>query len=119
MSMITENTMIIKTENYDLFLKDVESFGTERRISNIETVYKSSDYMVIVFDCNGDAPWEIDNTECPYEVLETNYLTGDECSIWTRINNGCDDVLRCEDILDRYVNVYEIENVKRNIKYSV
>lgn len=117
MSMITENTIIIKTENYDLFLKDVESFGTERRISNIETVYKSSDYMVIVFDCNGDVPWEIDNTECPYEVLETNYLTGEDDAIVTFSDEN--DDIRCSDLLDKYVEKSEINRVKNCIEYSI
>jgi hypothetical protein len=68
--MLTENTIMLRTENFSVFDKVATNY-----VANDEIVFSNDEVTVIVFDCNGN-PEEIED-KVPFLMLETNYLDGE------------------------------------------
>lgn len=85
MSMITENTIAIKPDAEERVMNDLAGYGC----SGINKVFQNDKMVIILFDNNGDNPWDIQgtvNTQADWEdfyVIETNY--GDSDGYWTQI----------------------------------
>ena len=85
MSCITENTVVIKSNAVDRVMFDLQDYGC----SGIKNVWSNDKMVVILFDNNGDSPWDIKgtaNTQAQWDdilALETNY--GDDDGYWTQI----------------------------------
>lgn len=90
MSCITENTIVIRPDAEERVMNDLKSYGC----SGINSVWRNDKMVIILFDNNGDDPWDIegtDNLQADWEdfyVIETNY--GDSDGYWTQVfENGC------------------------------
>ena len=59
MSCITENTIVIKPLAEKTLLEDIRKVEDEFRIGGLQCIFRNKDYLVYIFDCNGDQPWEI------------------------------------------------------------
>lgn len=85
MSCITENTVVIKPNAVDRVMFDLQDYGC----SGIKNVWSNDKMVIILFDCNGDNPWDIqgtDHTQAGWDdilAIETNYGDGD--GYWTQI----------------------------------
>ena len=84
MSCITENTVVCKPDAEERVLNDLADYGC----SGINKVWSNDKMVIILFDCNGDNPWDIQgtsNTQADWEdllAIETNYGDGD--GYWTQ-----------------------------------
>ena len=129
MSCLTENTIVIKPDAEERLKHDLEfARDTWCRINGDKCVFRNKDYVVYIFDCNGDQPWEIMDGEerdalqlerSDVVVTETNY--GDFC--WTLINKGKKKGLRDTrwhliTYMKRRVTPDEFEILKERIAYS-
>ena len=86
MSQITENTLVIRTSVENKAIADLRNYGCD----GINCIVRTDEYVCIVYDCNGDSPWDIcerDDLMLPdmsgIVAIETNYGDGDEP--WTRV----------------------------------
>lgn len=85
MSCITENTVVIRMGATDRIIADLNEYGC----SGINEVFMNDKIEIILFDCNGDSPWDIVNSDKlkakvdDILAIETNYGDGD--SYWTRV----------------------------------
>lgn len=70
MSIITENTIMLKTEDVPVFNKLATNY-----VANDEIAFSNDEVTIIVFDCNGN-PEEIED-KVLFLMLETNYLDGE------------------------------------------
>lgn len=70
MSIITENTIMLKTEDFPIFDKVATNY-----VANDAVAFSGEETTIIVFDCNGE-PLEIEE-KVPFLMLETNYLDGE------------------------------------------
>lgn len=90
MSMITENTVVIKPDAEERVMNDLADYGC----SGINKVWSNDKMIVILFDNNGDNPWDIQgtaNTQADWEdilAIETNYGDEDDdgCLYYTQVN---------------------------------
>lgn len=121
MSQITENTVVCKHTALDLIKSDLIAYGCEPK-----EVYSNEAMAIVIFDCNGDAVWEVQPEICKssYEdilALETNYLDGD--GMWTRYP-GTPEIAPFEDMptiaewLKSKVSNAEYQAIKTKISYS-
>lgn len=72
MSMICENTYVVKNNKLKDFLNHLLSRRDEMRINGIKTVYSNSEYTLLVFDSNGDPHYYPDFTN-DYVIGETSF----------------------------------------------
>jgi len=85
MSYITENTIVIKPDAEERVVNDLKEYGC----SGINSVWRNDKMVIILFDNNGDNPWDIEGTinlQADWEdfyVIETNY--GDDDGYWTQV----------------------------------
>ena len=91
MSQITENTIVVKPEAEIQLVQDLQkASGLFFRVRNIKCVFKNKNYVVYVFDANGDVPWEVTTDRNIFGLningdvlgVETVYGEGDR---WTRV----------------------------------
>ena len=83
MSLITENTIVVKSKDEPELLKDYERYkGTYHRINGFNKIYANNEMCIYVFDANGDSPWEIERDTVKPIAIETRYPDG----TWTRVN---------------------------------
>ncbi len=120
MSQITENTVIVKPDAETRCLADLNSVSY---VSKIQKAFENKDMVIFIFDCNGDAPWEIENSDSltlDYQndliCLETNYLDGDD--MWTRTPKGDIEEPTLIDWLRNKVTKSELKTIKKHIAYS-
>lgn len=121
MSQITENTVIIKPDAEARLLEDLNSVDY---VSGIYKAFENKDMIIYNFDCNGDAPWEIENSstmKLDYQndliALETNYLDGD--SYWTRTPKGDIEEANLILWLKGKVTKAELKTIKKHTEYSL
>lgn len=121
MSQITENTVIIKPDAEARLLEDLNSVDY---VSGIYKAFENKDMIIYNFDCNGDVPWEIEDSstmKLDYQndliALETNYLDGD--GYWTRTPKG--DVKEANLILwlKGKVTKAELKTIRKHTEYSL
>ncbi|MBR6475397.1 MAG: hypothetical protein IKS98_08095 [Lachnospiraceae bacterium] len=86
MSCITENTLVVRASVENKAITDLRNYGCD----GINCIVRTDEYVCVVYDCNGDSPWDIcerDELLLPdmngIVALETNY--GDEDGPWTRV----------------------------------
>lgn len=121
MSQITENTVIIKPDAEARLLEDLNSVDY---VSGIYKAFENKDMIIYNFDCNGDAPWEIEDSstmKLDYQndliALETNYLDGD--SYWTRTPKGDIEEANLILWLKGKVTKAELKTIKKHTEYSL
>ena len=63
MSCITENTIVIKASAKNALKKDIDLAINDThyrfRLQNVKKAFENNEYVVYIFDCNGDQPWEV------------------------------------------------------------
>ena len=120
MSMITENTVVCRPDAVGRVMADLETSDESR---NYKKLWHKDKFAVIIFDCNGDSPWDIQgtaNTQADWEdilALETNY--GDSDGYWTQIlveENFDGELL---DWLHDQLTEQEYNEVKELIQYTI
>ena len=86
MSCITENTLVIKASVENQVIADLRNYGCD----GINCIVRTDEYVCVVYDCNGDSPWDIlPSDEVQLQdmggivAIEINY--GDEDGPWTRV----------------------------------
>lgn len=86
MSCLTENTLVIRAGVENEAIADLRNYGCD----GINCIVRTDEYVCVVYDCNGDSPWDIlPSDEVQLQdmggivAIETNY--GDEDGPWTRI----------------------------------
>ncbi len=121
MSQITENTVIIKPDAEARLLEDLNSVDY---VSGIYKAFENKDMIIYNFDCNGDVPWEIEDSstlKLDYQndliALETNYLDGD--SYWTRTPKGDIEEANLILWLKGKVTKAELKTIKKHTEYSL
>lgn len=121
MSMITENTVIVKPEAEDRLLEDLSSVNY---VSGVQKAFENNDMVIYIFDCNGDAPWEIENSDSlklDYQndliAIETNYLDGD--GYWTRTPKGDIKEANLYMWLKGKVSKSELKLIIKRTEYSI
>jgi hypothetical protein len=83
--MLTENTVVIKPEAEERIMADLEEYPSCRGINK---VFQNDKMIIILFDNNGDNPWDIEgtrNTHADWEdilFIETNYGNGE---YWSQV----------------------------------
>ena len=86
MSCITENTVVCRPDAVGRVMTDLENYDSSY---DYKEVFRNDKLVIIIFDCNGDSPWDImPSSEQKTEdddilAIETNYGDGD--GYWTRI----------------------------------
>ena len=120
MSQITENTVIVRPEAETRCLEDLNSVNY---VSGIQKSFENKDMVIFIFDCNGDAPWEIEDSntlQLDYQkdllCLETNYLDGDV--MWARTPDGDIKEATLIDWLKDKVTKAELKTIRKHIAYS-
>lgn len=120
MSMITENTAVVKAEFGQMALKDIEN---DSYFSNADAkiVYENSEIAVIIFDSNGDPIWEMRPEECklPPEALlalETNYLDGEGPYMW--LPDDLEGETRISRWLKGKVSPEDLKQIRKKIAYN-
>lgn len=118
MSMITENTIVVRSRDENLLLKDLANAG---HVSGAGKVFENGSYAVFIFDNNGDMPWEAmeqDELSLPYRdivVMETNYL--DDDGYWTRTPEGDLEVTLSEWLANIFTEE-ECRHIRDKIRYT-
>lgn len=85
MSMLTENTVVIKPEAEERIMADL---GECLSCRGINKVFQNDKMAIILFDNNGDNPWDMKgtlNTHADWEdilFIETNYGNGE---YWSQV----------------------------------
>ncbi len=116
MSMITENTIVVKANLEQQLLADAAKYAnTYHRVSGFNRVYSNNEIVVYVFDANGDSPWEVESDTVEYLALETDYLDGDDP--WTRIDGKDCDITIAEWLKEK-IPEEEYVKVVESISYS-
>ena len=120
MSMITENTVVIKQSALQRVLHDLYGYGC----SNIKKVWSNDTKIVIIFDNNGDSPWDIltdyEAKKGDILAIETNYGDGD--GYWTRVWTEYGESMYDGELLDWLHDVLteqEYNEVKPLIAYTI
>lgn len=122
MSQITENTVVCKHTALDLIKSDLIAYGCEPK-----EVYSNEAMAIVIFDCNGDAVWEVQPEICKASfedilALETNYLDGD--GMWTRYpgtrypSTEMENIPTIAEWLKGKVSNTEYKAIKNQISYS-
>ena len=108
MSMITENTVVIKQSALQRVLHDLYEYGC----SNVKKVWSNDTKIVIIFDNNGDSPWDIltdyEAKKGDILAIETNYGDGD--GYWTRVWTEYGESMYDGDLLDYSQCIWYIMN---------
>ena len=123
MSCITENTVIVEAESEQSMLNDLTAYGCG---DSVYIVYRDNNLVICNFDCNGDSPWDILNSEelelawDALIALETNY--GDSDGYWTRVRSNDGYMVDIEETLadwlkENYPDIYL--QVADKIKYTI
>ena len=124
MSIITEDTIVIKREAEEKLKSDFETGREWCRIQNEKCVFRNKDYAVYVFDTDGGQPWDVmfgseyeklQLTSSDIVVTETNYL--DDEKPWTRAGGVDID----ESLIEYAKNLFEKdewEEINEKIMYS-
>lgn len=123
MSCITENTVIVEAESKQSMLNDLAEYGCG---DSVYIVYCDDNLVICNFDCNGDSPWDIldsEELELAWDALiamETNYGDGDCC--WTRVRSNDGYMIDIEGTLadwlkENYHDIYL--QVVNKIKYTI
>lgn len=75
MSNWTENTIVIKKEDKQLFDNEFLSFADnfDYRLEDYELLYSNEGICVIGFDSNGDNPWYQRTARCPFLLVSIYY----------------------------------------------
>lgn len=124
MSCLTENTIVVKREAEERLVHDLEVGRGWCRIRNETCVFKNDEYVIYVFDANGDQPWDVMfGTEWKKLKLqredivatEINYLEGDVC--WTRTGDAEIDETLIQ-YMKKFLTPEEWEVVKEETEYS-
>lgn len=124
MSMITENTIVMRTQDIDKLKHAVEQHKAEYdyRIEDPKEVFKNDEIAIFVFDCNGQPLGVEKNLD--WLVLETNFLDGEE--YYTQYFNKEEgyyeetDICRTAAVLIReMLTEEEFNSIKDRISYSV
>jgi len=122
MSQITENTVVIKPDAEERVMNDLADYGC----SGINKVWSNDKMVIILFDNNGDNPWDIegiDNLQADWEdfyVIETNYE--DDDGYWTQVFvDGCGVPYDGEalDWLFDNLTFDEYQKVKELVVYTI
>ena len=117
MSMITENTIVIKACDEASLMEDYKKYCRDYRMGDsLCKVFANDDIAVFVFDANGDAPWEIEQTKADYLALETNYFDGEEP--WTRIKGKEENEMTIDKWLCEILSGDDYAKVSGLISYS-
>lgn len=116
MSMITENTVIVKKGAIKTALADLKM---TRYADSAKVVYTNNDIAVILFDSNGDPCWEVTPEECKLNgedilCLETNYLDGEDPYLWKPENKDT-----INEWIREHISKQDIEKVEKSISYSI
>jgi len=122
MSCITENTIVIKPDAEERVMNDLRGYGC----SGINSVWRNDKMVIILFDNNGDNPWDIEginNLQADWEdfyVIETNY--GDDDGYWTQVfvdGHGVPYDGEALDWLYDNLDISEYYTVKDLIAYNI
>lgn len=115
MSQMTENTLVIKNE-YIGKLKEVIKKDDSSSLSfyDFVLIYQNETITIFIFDCNGNPLCIDENIE--YEILETNYLDGEE--YWTQTREGDTDKTAVELLKDIVPEVDYIF-LPQQLEYSI
>lgn len=122
MSCITENTVIVEAESKQSMLNDLVAYGCG---DSVYIVYCDDNLVICNFDCNGDSPWDIldsEELELAWDALialETNY--GDNDGYWTRVRSDDGYMVDIEETLADWLkkNYHDIYlQVVDKIKYT-
>ena len=120
MSMITENTVVIRSKDveklHEAFQQQIETYGL---VDNPVEVFNNGNISIWVFDCNGQPLGVEENLD--FLILETNYL--DDEPYYTQCydeNKGyCVDTEQtAEELIRKMVTVNEFEEIRERIGYS-
>ena len=121
MSMITENTIVVRTEDIDAFMAALKKQKEEHGgIENSRKVFKNDEVAIFVFDCNGQ-PFVIEK-DVNWLVLETNFLDGDEYyTQWFNEETGCyeDTDTTADELIKQMLDEKSYAIVKEKIRYTV
>ncbi len=120
MSCITENTIIVKPDAEIRCLEDLNGVGY---VSGIYKAFENKDMVIFNFDCIGDVPWEIEDSDRlkldlqkDLIILETNY--GDSDGYYTRTPEGdVNDKNMLEWLKDK-VSKADFKAIKKHTAYS-
>ncbi len=122
MSMITENTIVMRTQDIDKLKHAVEQHKAEYdyRIEEPKEVFRNNEIAIFVFDCNGQPLGLEENLD--WLVLETNFLDGEEYyTQWFNPERGCyeetDDT--AEELIEKMLDKETFAAIKNSIRYSV
>lgn len=120
MSMITENTVVVRNEDVK---KLQEAFNVHREmytwLDNPVEVFNNGNISIWVFDCNGQQLGVEENVD--FLILETNYL--DDEPYYTQCydeNKGyCVDTEQTAvELIKEMVSEMEYKEIKEKISYS-
>ena len=129
MSCITENTIVIKASAENALKKDIDLAINDTyyrfRLQNVKKAFENDEYVVYIFDCNGDQPWEVADADYfsldwgDVIAMETVYEDGR----WTRYTDK-DGVMqdtnrKLTTIMKNKLTEIEYENLCQNIMYSI
>ena len=120
MSCVTENTIVIKSVDAQIFMNAVcdnrKRYGW---INNLQKVYQNEELIIITFDCNGE-PFSIEE-QVEFLVMEMNCLDGEPMYTQLRdpkTNKVTDVRYRAQHWIKKLIGSEAFDEIKTNLVYS-